>query len=76
LFKTSKGDENEAAKLAIASMDEKSKLLKEYKLQEGEGKCLLAESLATQEAYGLKEKDHSIFTYHLLQGLRGANGDY
>jgi hypothetical protein len=34
LFKTSKGDENEAAKLAIASMDEKSKILKEYKLQE------------------------------------------
>ena len=29
---------------------------------------------ATQEAYGKKEKDHSIFTYHLLEGLRGANG--
>jgi hypothetical protein len=56
-------------------MDKKSDILKEYKLQEGEGKCLLAASLATQEAYGLKEKGHSIFTYHLLQGLRGANGD-
>ena len=43
-------------------------------LQEGEGKCLLAASLAPQAAYGKKEKDHSVFTYHLLEGLRGANG--
>lgn len=42
-------------------------------MQEGEGKCILAASLATQEAYGKKEQDHSIFTYHLLEGLRGAN---
>jgi uncharacterized caspase-like protein len=39
--------------------------------QQGEGKCLLAASQAAQEAYGLKEHDHSIFTYYLLEGLRG-----
>lgn len=70
-----KGDENEAAKLAIASMDKKSNILKEYKLEEGEGKCLLAAFLATQAAFGLRKKDYSVFTYHLLEGLRGANGD-
>ena len=37
----------------------------------GEGKCLLAASQAAQEAYGLKKQDHSIFTYYLLEGLRG-----
>ena len=25
-----------------------------------------------QEAYGLQEKGHSIFTYYLLEGFRGA----
>ena len=40
-------------------------------LQQGEGKCLLAASQATEEAFGLTESGHSIFTYYLLQGLRG-----
>jgi len=31
----------------------------------------LAASQAAQEAYALKEGNHSIFTYYLLQGLRG-----
>ncbi len=32
-------------------------------------------SLATQVAYGKKENDHSVFTYHLMEGLRGASID-
>ena len=39
--------------------------------QQGEGKCLLTASQAAQEAYGLKKQEHSIFTYYLLEGLRG-----
>jgi tetratricopeptide (TPR) repeat protein len=65
-----KGSEEEAANLARDAINNKSKILKE-----GEGKCLLAASLPAQAAYGLKEKDHSIFTYHLLEGLKGGNGE-
>jgi uncharacterized caspase-like protein len=39
--------------------------------QQGEGRCLLAASQATQEAYALKENGYSIFTYYLLEGLIG-----
>jgi tetratricopeptide (TPR) repeat protein len=65
-----KGDENTTASLVRASMEKKSKILKE-----GEGKCILAASTGTQEAYGSKKQDHSIFTYHLLEGMRGASGE-
>jgi uncharacterized protein YjbI with pentapeptide repeats len=65
-----KASEDAAAKLAREAIDNKSKIL-----EEGQGKCLLAASMATQEAYGLKEKGHSIFTYYLLEGLRGGNGE-
>lgn len=47
---------------------------KQQILEEGEGKCLLAASQALQEAYDLKEQEHSLFTYYLLDGLRIANG--
>jgi hypothetical protein len=59
----SKGDEEAAATLGRDAMQTVP--------QQGEGKCLLAASQAAQEAYALKEGDHSIFTYYLLQGLRG-----
>ena len=65
-----KGDENTTASLLRSSIEKKSKILKE-----GEGKCILAASTGTQEAYGSKKQDHSIFTYHLLAGLRGAYGE-
>jgi len=42
---------------------------KEYSL--GEGKCILAASQAQQEAYVLEEHNHSLFTYYLLEGLKG-----
>jgi uncharacterized caspase-like protein len=64
--KLSKGHEEDAAKIGIAAIDNKATVL-----QQGEGKCLLAASQAAQEAYALKEGDHSIFTYYLLQGLKG-----
>jgi hypothetical protein len=64
--KLSKGHEEDAAKLGTAALDNKANVL-----EQGEGKCLLAASQAAQEAYALKEGDHSIFTYYLLQGLRG-----
>jgi hypothetical protein len=55
-----------AAKLGTVAIENKSTIF-----QQGEGKCLLAANQAAQEAYALKEGDHSIFTYYLLQGLRG-----
>ncbi len=66
--KISKGHEEDAAKLGTAAIDDQSKKL----LQQGEGKCLLAASHGYQEAYGLKEKGHSIFTYYLLEGFKGS----
>jgi hypothetical protein len=65
--KLSKGHEEDAAKLGTVAIDNKANVL-----QQGEGKYLLAVSQAAQEAYALKEGDHSIFTYYLLQGLRGT----
>jgi hypothetical protein len=66
--KISKGIEDAAAKIGTAAIQDKARTLQQ---PQGEGKCLLAASQAAQEAYGLKEHDHSIFTYYLLEGLRG-----
>jgi DNA-binding beta-propeller fold protein YncE len=57
--------EDTAATLGTEAIENNAKMLRE----QGEGKCLLAASQAAQEAYGLKEKGHSIFTYYLLEGL-------
>jgi tetratricopeptide (TPR) repeat protein/streptogramin lyase len=61
-----KGGEEAAAKLGTAAINDKS-----TNLQKDKGICLLAASQAAQEAYALKEGDHSIFTYYLLEGLKG-----
>jgi len=66
--KISKGIEDAAAKIGTAAIEDKARRLQQ---PQGEGKCLLAASQAAQEAYGLKEQDHSIFTYYLLEGLKG-----
>jgi hypothetical protein len=66
--KISKGIEDAAARIGTAAIQDKARILQQ---PQGEGKCLLAASQAAQEAYGLKEHDHSIFTYYLLEGLRG-----
>ncbi|HEX2405780.1 MAG TPA: tetratricopeptide repeat protein, partial [Nitrososphaeraceae archaeon] len=68
--KITKGGEDEAAYLTRSAIDEKSK-----KLRQGEGKYLLAASLAAQAAYNMKKEDHSLFTYYLIDGLKGANGE-
>jgi tetratricopeptide (TPR) repeat protein len=47
-------------------LDEKSNVI-----EQGEGKYLLAASQGYQEAFDLKESGHSIFTYFLLEGLKG-----
>ncbi len=64
--KISKGHEDDAAKLATAAINRQSN-----ELNTGEGKCILAASQALQEAYVLEEQNHSVFTYYLLQGLKG-----
>lgn len=42
-------------------------------LQADDGICILSASEAHQKAYELKQENHSIFTYYLLQGLRKNN---
>ena len=64
--KLSLGSEDAATVLGTAAIREKTRYLKE-----SEGKYLLAASQAAQEAYALAEGDHSIFTFHLLSGLKG-----
>jgi tetratricopeptide (TPR) repeat protein len=62
----SKSGEEAAARIANSLVEEKSE-----KLKQGVGRCLLAASQGYEEAYDRQEKDHSIFTYYLLQGLKG-----
>ena len=62
----SKGSEQHAAIMGNAAILEASK-----SLIEGEGKCILASSQSNQEAYALKESNHSIFTHFLINGLNG-----
>ena len=64
--KISKGHEEDAAKIGRTAIDEKSR-----KLPLGQGKYILSASQAAQEAYALETGEHSIFTYYLLEGLRG-----
>jgi uncharacterized caspase-like protein len=62
----SKSSEEAAASIAKNIVEEKSD-----KLKQGVGRCLLASSQGYEEAYDRQEKDHSIFTYYLLEGLKG-----
>jgi tetratricopeptide (TPR) repeat protein len=64
--KISKGNEDDRAKLGSSAINRASKILRQ-----GEGICLLASSQSYQEAYNLKEQHHSLFTYFLLEGLKG-----
>jgi uncharacterized protein YjbI with pentapeptide repeats len=58
--------EEAATRIANNIVEEKSD-----KLKQGVGRCLLASSQGYQEAYNRQEKNHSIFTYYLLEGLKG-----
>ena len=40
-----------------------------------QGKCVLASSLEVQRSFGMKDQPYSLFTYFLIQGLKGANGE-
>ena len=62
-----KAVEDAAARIGTNALEDKAKLLE----QQGEGKCILSASQATQEAFALKEGENSIFTYYLLDGLKG-----
>lgn len=61
-----RGDPNEVTKAVHNNIEDRSKALRQ-----GNGKCLLAASESTQRAYNIKEKNHGIFTYYLLEGLKG-----
>ena len=39
--------------------------------EEGRGRYILASSLSDQRSYGMEDQPYSLFTYHLLNGLRG-----
>jgi tetratricopeptide (TPR) repeat protein len=62
-----KGNEDDVAKSARSDM--------ERTFKEGDGKCVLASSLADQVSYKKKDEPYSLFTYCLLEGLKGGNGE-
>ena len=64
----SKGDANHEAAIGRKIIETKSKI-------EGEGKCILAACQPLQEAYIFEGHNNSLFTFFLLDGLAGANGE-
>ena len=44
-------------------------------IRSGQGKCVIASSLEEQKSFKMKDQPYSTFTYFLIQGLRGANGE-
>ena len=61
-----KGDED-AAQEARGKMDKV--------FEDSTGRCVLASSLDGQASYAMKGKEYSQFTYYLLEGLKGGNGE-
>lgn len=59
------GSEDNLTILGSSAINNASKILKDG------GKCILAASQGLQEAYALEEHNHSLFTYYLLEGLKG-----
>ena len=64
--KIRKGNEEDSARVGRKTIEEKSN-----ELSEVQGKYICSASQALQEAYALTTGEHSIFTYYLLQGLKG-----
>jgi uncharacterized caspase-like protein len=58
-------NEKDSAKVGECILDEKSRKLP------GQGRYILSSNQTLQEAYALTTGQHSIFTYYLLEGLRG-----
>lgn len=61
-----KSDADDVARLGRAKINDMSNTL-----ERGEGKCILAASQSYQRAFETAEQDHSLFTYYLLEGLKG-----
>jgi uncharacterized caspase-like protein len=61
------GGEEDAANAGRKIIDEKSRIL-----ERGDGKCILAASQAYQKAFETTLQEHSLFTYYLIEGLRGS----
>jgi uncharacterized caspase-like protein len=59
-----KGSAEDVARSARSAMDRTFK--------EGDGKCVLASSLAAQVSYKKKGEPYSLFTYCVLEGLKGG----
>ena len=68
-MKVEKGEE--IASLANTNMARTIERL----IKSGQGKCVLASSLEEQRSFGMKDQPYSLFTYFLIQGLKGANGE-
>lgn len=47
----------------------------ENTFEEGDGKCVLASSLGAQQSFKKDDADFSVFTFFLLDGLKGGNGE-
>jgi uncharacterized protein YjbI with pentapeptide repeats len=68
-MKAEKGEE--IASLANTNMARTVERL----IKSGQGKCVLASSLEEQRSFGMEDQPYSLFTYFLIQGLKGANGE-
>jgi hypothetical protein len=64
--KIGKGMEEDNANLGRLAIDKASQ-----KLRSGEGRCILAASQAYQKAFDTAQQNQSLYTYYLLEGLRG-----
>jgi tetratricopeptide (TPR) repeat protein len=67
----SKSDADSIAKSGGAAIS--NTLAKGFK--EGQGRYILASSLSDQSSYQMQDQPYSLFTYYLLEGLGGANGE-
>lgn len=65
--KVGKGKSIDHAALARGSLEKRFEL--------GTGRCLLASSLEAQSSYAMEGEKYSRFTYYLIRGLKGANGE-
>jgi uncharacterized protein YjbI with pentapeptide repeats len=68
-MKAEKGEE--IASLANTNMARTVERL----IKSEQGKYVLASSLEEQRSFGMKDQPYSLFTYFLIQGLKGANGE-
>jgi uncharacterized caspase-like protein len=53
------------------SVAKKARDVLDKQIKESEGRCILASSLAYQQSVIKKNLGHSLFTYYLLEGLKG-----